>query len=82
MDWNVCATWNVRPTPRRQIARGGRPVMTLPSKVTVPVSGLNCPPIMLKVVDLPAPFGPMMATSSPADLNETSRAATTPPNDW
>ena len=39
------------------------------------------PPTMLKMVDLPAPFGPMSASSSPASQREASRpcAATTPP---
>jgi hypothetical protein len=35
---------------------------------------------MLKVVDLPAPFGPMIASISPAaSAKVTSFAATTPP---
>ena len=46
--------------------RGGRPVMSLPASTTRPRSGLSWPPTMLKMVDLPAPFGPMTASSSPA----------------
>ena len=80
MERKVCATWKVRPTPMRHTARGGRPVMSCPLSVTRPVSGRSCPPTMLKVVDLPAPFGPMIASISPADnAKVTSFAATTPP---
>ena len=34
IDANVAATWNVRPTPRRAMARGGSPSMRSPSKAT------------------------------------------------
>src|SRR5687768_15746669 len=40
------------------------PVMACPSKRTCPASGLRKPTMVLKVVDLPAPLGPMMATTS------------------
>ena len=39
IDANVAATWNVRPTPRRAIARGGRPSMRAPASRTVPGVG-------------------------------------------
>ena len=66
VDTKVCAIWNVRPTPLRQMARGARPATFSPASMTCPESGLSWPPTMLNVVDLPAPFGPMMARSSPA----------------
>ena len=37
----------------------GMPVMSRPSKCTVPLLGLTTPLIMLKVVVLPAPLGPI-----------------------
>src|SRR5665648_218141 len=47
-----------------------------------PVSGLREPPIMFLMVDLPAPFSPASATTSPGAMsNDTSRTAETPPND-
>ncbi len=82
MDTNVCAIWKVRPTPRRQMRRGARPVMVSPARRTRPLSGCSWPPSMLKIVVLPAPFGPMTASSLPASTaNVTLLAATTPPND-
>ena len=39
--------------------------------------------MMFLMVDLPAPFSPANATTSPPDtVNETSRTAATPPNDF
>ncbi len=39
---------------------------------TSPLSGFSCPVIMRKMVDLPAPFGPMMPTIAPGGtLNES-----------
>ena len=50
---------------------------------TVPASGTSCPLTRLKHVDLPAPLGPMSATSSPAcTVNETSSTARMPPKAW
>ena len=37
----VSATWNVRPTPRRQMACGARPSSCCPSTVTEPASAFN-----------------------------------------
>ena len=51
--------------------------MSWPSKMMVPEVGGKNPLIRLKKVVLPAPFGPMMAHSSPlATFSETSRTAT------
>jgi hypothetical protein len=80
IDRKVCAIWKVRPTPRRNFWRGGAWVTSLPSRTTAPPSGRSCPSMRLKVVVLPAPFGPMSARSSPrATENVTFFAATTPP---
>ena len=57
----VAATWNVRPTPRRQMSPGAMPAVLLPKIVTRPVVGAIWPSIMAKQVLLPAPFGPMSA---------------------
>ena len=55
------------------ICRGGKPSIRCPSSCTTPASGASCPLIKLKHVVLPAPLGPISATSSPAGTaNETS----------
>src|SRR5690606_30324991 len=52
------------------------------SNLTEPPSALSCPLTMLKVVDFPAPLGPISARSSPAArLKSTPSTARTPPND-
>ena len=80
MEWKVAATWKVRPTPRRQIARGFRPAMSSPSNRIAPLSGASWPLIMLKQVDLPAPLGPIMARNSPRPISKlTPSTACTPP---
>ncbi len=58
--------WNLRPMPRPTISCSAYRVMSLPSKVTFPVSGRVLPVMMSISVVLPAPFGPMMHRSSPA----------------
>src|SRR6266545_1158536 len=63
-------TWNFRPTPRRLIRCGGRPVTSSPWTCTVPEVGGNIPVIVLNSVVLPQPFGPMMQRTS-----RTGRAA-------
>src|SRR5687767_12498947 len=83
IDANVAATWNVRPTPASAMSRGGRPVMSVPASTTRPASGRSWPLMQLKQVVLPAPFGPISATSSPADTaNVASRTACTPSKDF
>ena len=64
------------PRPCCAIARGGSPSMRSSPSDTVPASGASWPLTRLKQVVLPAPFGPISATSSPASTsNETSRTA-------
>ncbi|CFW38173.1 Uncharacterised protein [Bordetella pertussis] len=80
-DAKVAAIWKVRPTPRRQMSRGRMPTSSWPSSLTEPVVAGSCPPTMLKVVDLPAPLGPINASSSPAARSKLmSSTARTPPN--
>src|ERR1700683_3637127 len=66
--------------PLRQISRGGNPAISRPAKRMAPESGLSCPLIVLKHVDLPAPFGPISARNSPAATEKvtpsTARTAT------
>jgi hypothetical protein len=61
MRANTLVTWNERDSPRRLISNGRRPEMTSPLRRISPEVGLMWPEIRLNVVDLPAPFGPMMA---------------------
>ena len=52
-----------------------------PSTEMLPPVEVSTPVIRLKVVLLPAPFGPISATISPACTSKvTSLTATTPPN--
>src|SRR6266540_449207 len=74
-------TWNFRPTPRRLIRCGGRPVTSSPWTCTVPEVGGNVPVIVLNSVVLPQPFGPMMQRTSPAPMQRsTPRRTRRPPN--
>ena len=80
MEAKVAVIWKVRPTPRRQTVRGGRPVMSAPFSLMVPALGLICPFSMLKQVLLPAPLGPISARMRPAVREkDTPRTACTPP---
>ena len=61
MRANTLVTWNERDRPRRLISNGRRPEIRSPFSFTSPEVGAMWPLIRLNVVDLPAPFGPMMA---------------------
>jgi branched-chain amino acid transport system permease protein len=52
--------------PAAAIFRCGRLVMSWPRNVTLPAVGRCAPVMMLNIVLLPAPFGPIRATISPA----------------
>ena len=52
--------------PARAIASGARPRSDAPARRTSPAAGRTTPMIACSVVDLPAPFGPIRPTSSPA----------------
>ena len=59
---------------------GGMAVMSTPSTVTDPASGVSKPATTLSSVVLPEPLGPRMVSSSPeATSSETPSSATTSP---
>src|SRR5690349_19349511 len=66
--------------PRWQMRGAERPVTLSPAKLTVPWLGASMPVIRLNRVDLPAPFGPMTARTSPcATRIDTWSTAVSPP---
>src|SRR3990172_9153241 len=76
----VLVRWKDRARPSRQMACGGRPVMSRPLKLMRPASGTRCPVITLKRVLLPAPLGPMIAAISPGSTRRlTPTRAWKPP---
>src|SRR5262245_9437881 len=76
----IVVRWNVRTTPRRAIACGGRPVIEAPSSRTSPAVGGNSPVMTLISVVLPAPFGPISARISVlGSVRSTPSSATRPP---
>ena len=78
---NSCGIWKVRTMPRWNISWVGRPAMSSPWKTMRPEVGTTSPAIMLKVVVLPAPLGPIRPVMVPARIsNEQSRTACRPPN--
>src|SRR6266516_6446083 len=67
--------------PFCEIALEGSPVISLPSKMMRPPVGRNTPVRQLKNVLLPAPFGPIMARSSPREASKLiCDSAARPPN--
>ena len=71
--------WNVRATPSAAIRRGGRLTAGFPNRLMRPSLGDRTPLIMLNSVVLPAPFGPMSPTTSPAWTEKlVSRTAARP----
>ena len=63
---NTSRRWNVRPSPARARRCDGQPATSSPPRCTVPRSGRTVPAMAPNSVVLPAPFGPMMPTISPA----------------
>ena len=57
--------WKLRDRPRRLISNGFMPSMRWPLSRISPLVGAKRPLMRLNSVDLPAPFGPMMAMRSP-----------------
>jgi hypothetical protein len=47
---------------------GGVRVMSTSANVTDPAVGVTCPAMLLRSVDFPAPFAPMMASVSPSSM--------------
>ena len=81
MSGTSLTCWNVRAMPSLTTSCGGALSMLVPSTEMVPPEAVSTPVIRLKVVLLPAPFGPISATISRAwTSNETSLTAITPPN--
>ena len=75
-----CTIWKVRTRPSRQMRCGAMPVISRPSKRTLPASGGRKPATMAKSVVLPAPFGPISAVMRPACASsDASETATRPP---
>src|SRR5688572_17982378 len=59
-------SWKVRPMPAAQTWSGRSPSILLSRSVISPLSGVWTPAIMLKMVVLPAPLGPIRATIEPS----------------
>src|SRR3546814_4267880 len=62
----IAGVWNTRATPAWLIRCGDRPSSEVPLNSTLPVSCFRRPTKQLSSVDLPAPFGPMMACTEPS----------------
>src|SRR5918997_726099 len=68
-------------TPRRRAAAGPAKVVGAPSRSSSPSSGTRSPDRILISVDLPAPFSPRRACTSPGrSSSDTDRSACTPEN--
>src|SRR6516162_6213584 len=66
--------------PRRQIRGAESPAMSSPAKLMLPRLGFSTPVMRLNKVDLPAPFGPITARTSPSSTCiDTWSTATRPP---
>src|SRR6185369_11703442 len=77
---NSSMFWKVRAMPSRTTRCRGRRVMSRPWKTTFPDAGSNTRVITFSTDVLPAPFGPMMANTSPSSTSkDSSRTACTPP---
>src|SRR5690606_8635804 len=80
-DRNSSSRWNVRAMPRRARLAGDSPVMSSPSRNTRPDAGFSKPVMVLNIVVLPAPFGPMSPVMRPSSMVRlTSSTAVLPPN--
>jgi hypothetical protein len=73
-------SWNARAMPRWASLTGPMPAMSSPLKRTTPSLGFRRPVRTLTSVVLPAPFGPTIATVSPAATDSVmpSRATKSP----
>jgi hypothetical protein len=67
----ILTCWKVRETPRRAISREGRPLTVFAAELhRARLLRASTPVIRLKVVDLPAPLGPIRPTICPARIVE------------
>src|SRR5947209_20501558 len=72
--------WYERAMPLREMRSGDAPVMSSPSNRMCPEEGRNTPVRQLKNVLLPAPFGPIIARTSPGSTAKLTRlSAVRPP---
>src|SRR5436305_171809 len=72
--------WYERAMPLREMRSGDAPVMSSPSNRMCPEEGRNTPVRQLKNVLLPAPFGPIIARTSPCSTAKLTRlSAVRPP---
>src|SRR6185437_12809235 len=77
---STAGCWWTIAMPRAAASRGVSEATVCPATVIVPVSGTSVPDAMLISVDLPAPFSPRIACTSPdSTLTDTSVSAATPP---
>ena len=65
-EGNTLLVWGTKPMPLATSSSARWLVMSSPRSVTEPVLTLTSPNSALSSVDLPAPLGPMMPTSSPS----------------
>ncbi len=80
MNANKRMFWKVRMMPAAATASGFRPSKWRSPNTIEPALGTYTPVIRLKIVDLPAPLGPMMLTMLPGITSKlTSRTARRPP---
>ena len=77
---STAGCWWTIAMPRAAASRGVSEATVCPPTVIVPVSGTIVPDAMFISVDLPAPFSPRIACTSPeSTLTDTSVSAATPP---
>ena len=69
-------------TPAWRIRSGRRPTSSRPSRTTEPPSGRSTPPTASTRLDLPAPFGPSSAVTSPAGTSSVTPRTTGRPPRW
>src|SRR5262245_8114096 len=75
----IFVIWYERAIAFCEMRCGGSPAMFSPAKMMRPAVGRRAPVTQLKNVDLPAPFGPIMARISPCcTAMETSCSAVSP----
>ena len=71
------AIWKVRASPRRAIAGAPSASSGRPAKAMAPADGGSKPLIRFTRVLLPAPFGPMSPTTSPASIARSTWSTAT-----
>src|SRR6266576_1453320 len=74
--WGTCAM------PSRNRRSGRRPPMSLPRNRIWPRRGRMSPEIVRSSVDLPAPFGPIRQTKSPASTSRSTPRRMSPPDPY